>query len=328
MNSTFFPATLVRHFYFIIFQTMYKISPVDLIPISQVNELVEQRRGFNLTICELNIYETRKAVVDFPLSFNGFTITSMLRGTKQVRFQDMISRTYIPGNTIIAPSNAKLNIDFPKASFNHPTQCSALTLDNTFVKKQVNEFNEIFNDGAFIKSWDLLDSSVLLYNNEELVNIHKKISRIASSTDAFKEIHVKLLLKELVLCVLKMQNMSILKEDAKFNSNNTPFAAIINFIRQNIYNEIHIEDLLKISSMSKSSFYRAFVNELGISPYQLIIDERLKISKKLLIDEKLSIKETAYAVGFSSSNYFIRLFKKHEGMTPNQYAKRELKSFK
>ena len=303
---------------------MHKLTALPLIPDLLVNELVEQRRGFNLNMCELNIYETRKEVMDFPLSFDGFTITSMLRGTKQVRFQDLVSRKYIPGNTIIAPSSAMLNIDFPKASFENPTQCSALTLDNSFVNNQIDEFNEILDDGTFIKNWKVLDGSILLYNNEELVNIHKKITRIAASSDPFKELHVKLLLKELVLCVLKMQNVNILKEDAQYNSNNTPFAAIINFIRQNINNEINIDDLLKISSMSKSSFYRAFVDELGISPYQLIIDERLKISKKLLLEENLSIKETAYASGFSSANYFIRLFKKHEGMTPKQFVSDKL----
>ena len=306
---------------------MFKITPIPLIPISEVKELVEQRRGFNFNNCELNIYETRKTVMDFPLSFNGFTITSMLRGTKQVRFHDSISREYNPGNTIIAPSSAKLHIDFPKASFEDPTQCSALTLDNSFVTKQVNEFNELLHQGTFIRGWQVLDNSVLLYNNEDLINIHKKITRIASSIDPFKEIHIKMLLKEMVLCVLKMQNVSTLKTEADLSSNNTPFAAIINFIRQNIYNEINIEDLLKVSSMSKSSFYRAFVNELGLSPYQLIIDERLKVSKKLLIEDGLSIKETAYATGFSSSNYFIRLFKKHEGMTPKQFVNSKLNPF-
>lgn len=304
---------------------MFKLTPIPLIPVSQVNKLVEQSRGFNFNMCELNIYETRKKVMDFPLSFNGFTITSMLRGTKQVRFQDSITRDYVPGNTIIAPSSTLLNIDFPKATFKDPTQCSALTLDNTFVKSQIDEFNELLHDGTFIKGWQVLDSSLLLYNNEDLINIHKKITRIAASSDPFKEIHIKLLLKEMVLCVLKMQNISILKAESQHNTNNNPFAAIVNYIRQNIYNEIKIEDLLKVSSMSKSAFYRGFVNELGLSPYQLIIDERLKISKKLLIEEGLSIKETAYASGFSSSNYFIRLFKKHEGMTPKQFVKSKSK---
>ena len=120
---------------------MKKILPISLIPLPQITELVEQRRSFNLNICELNIYETRKEVIDFPLSFNGFTITSMLRGIKQVRFPDLINREYVPGNTIITPSYSKLNIDFPKASFDNPTQCTALTLDNSFVKKQIYDCN-------------------------------------------------------------------------------------------------------------------------------------------------------------------------------------------
>lgn len=305
---------------------MKKILPISLIPLPKITELVEQRRSFNLNICELNIYETRKEVINFPLSFNGFTITSMLRGIKQVRFPDLINREYVPGNTIITPSYSKLNIDFPKASFDNPTQCTALTLDNSFVKKQIYEFNEILNEGAFIKSWRILDNPILLSNNEDLVGIHKKILRIAASNDPFKKIHIQLLLKELVLCVLKMQNVNFLKKDAQFNSNNTPFAAIISFIRQNIHDEIQIDDLLKISSMSKSSFYRAFVDELGISPYQLIIDERLRVAKNLLLEERLSVKETAYATGFSSANYFIRLFKKHEGLTPKQFVNGKLKT--
>ena len=122
-----------------------------------------------------------------------------------------------------------------------------------------------------------------------------------------------------------MQTISILDKNANQNTNNTPFAAILNFIRQNIHTEIQIEALLKISSMSKSSFYRAFVSELGMSPYQLIINERLKISKRLLVEEKLSVKETAYAVGFSSPNYFTRLFKKHEGLTPKQFVNKQSK---
>ena len=303
---------------------MLKISPLPLIPLSKINNLVEQSRGFNFTMCELNIYETRKKVMDFPLSFNGFTITSMLRGTKKVRFNDSISRDYIPGNTIITPTNAKLNIDFSNASLENPTQCTALILDPSFIKKQIDEFNEALDTESFIKGWQVLDSSILLNNNENLVHINTKIMKTATSADPFKEIHIKILLKELILCVLKLQNINLLKIGAEHNTNKNSFTAILNFIRQNICNDIVIDDLLKVSEMSKSSFYRAFNTELGISPYQLIIEERLKFSKKLMLEEKLSIKETAYATGFSSANYFIRLFKKHEGITPKQFVNSKL----
>jgi len=144
---------------------MKKLDRIALTPASHVTTLVEQKRGFNFDTCELSIYETRKEVIDFPLSFDGFTITSMLRGTKQVRFSDSIDREYLPGNTIITPSYSKLNIDFPQASFERPTQCTALTIENSFVKKQVHEFNEMIDKGIFIKNWRILDNPILLYNN-------------------------------------------------------------------------------------------------------------------------------------------------------------------
>ena len=84
----------------------------------------------------------------------------MLRGAKKVRFKDRISKNYLPGNTILAPSNTELNIDFPKASFINPTQCSALTIDNTFVNNVVNELNEYFNKGTLIENGAFYISSV------------------------------------------------------------------------------------------------------------------------------------------------------------------------
>lgn len=300
---------------------MKKIQPLSLIPNYQITNPIEQKRGISLDVCELNIFETRKKVIEYPLTFSGFTVTSMLRGTKRVRFSDLIEREYIPGNTIIAPSYTGLVIDFPEASFEQPTQCTALTLENSFVKKQIAQFNEALNTASFINSWRILDNPILLYNNENLVDIQEKIAQLSFSIDPFKDVHIQLLLKELVLCVLKIQNLNILKNTAESEQNDSPFSAIVQYIRQNIFNEIQIEDLLQLSGMSKSSFYRAFTHELGISPYRLIIDERLKMAKQLLIEESLSVKETAYAVGFSSPNYFIRLFKKHEGLTPKQYVK-------
>jgi AraC-like DNA-binding protein len=303
---------------------MQKITPLPLLSRRHIKQLVEQRRGFQFDMCELSIYETRKKVLDFPLSFGGFTVTSMLRGTKTVRFEDATDQSYNPGNTIITPSYNKLNIDFPKASLQRPTQCTALVIDNFFVKQQIDQINELTPELGFITSWRLLDNPVLLKNNADLVAILEKVNRISISTDPFKKIHIQLLLKELVLCVLKLQNISTLNEEAAENTNSNPFTAVVNFIRQNICQEIQIEDLLRISAMSKSTFYRAFGNELGTTPYQLIMDERLKIAKKLLVEERLSVKETAYASGFSSPNYFIRLFKKYEGITPKQYKYQQL----
>ena len=59
--------------------------------------------------------------------------------------------------------------------------------------------------------------------------------------------------------------------------------------------------------------------ELGISPIELIILERIKLAKSLLKDQTMYIKNVCYEAGIEDANYFIRAFKMHEGITPKQY---------
>jgi AraC-like DNA-binding protein len=71
--------------------------------------------------------------------------------------------------------------------------------------------------------------------------------------------------------------------------------------------------------MSTSSFFRYFKRETGRSPIEFILHEKIRYAKKLLSNPHIQINEVSFATGFEDSNYFIRLFKKHEGVTPKQY---------
>jgi AraC-like DNA-binding protein len=56
-----------------------------------------------------------------------------------------------------------------------------------------------------------------------------------------------------------------------------------------------------------------------MSPIEFILNEKIKYAKKLLSNPNMHIAEVSYATGFEDANYFIRLFKKYEGVTPKQY---------
>jgi YesN/AraC family two-component response regulator len=56
-----------------------------------------------------------------------------------------------------------------------------------------------------------------------------------------------------------------------------------------------------------------------MSPIEYILNEKIKHAKKLLKNPKIHVNEVSYATGFEDCNYFIRLFKKYEGVTPKQY---------
>jgi len=71
--------------------------------------------------------------------------------------------------------------------------------------------------------------------------------------------------------------------------------------------------------MGYSNFRKHFRILTGFSPGQYIIHLRLRESKELLYNTGLTVKEIARNTGFSSSFYFVRLFKEKVGMTPGTF---------
>lgn len=71
--------------------------------------------------------------------------------------------------------------------------------------------------------------------------------------------------------------------------------------------------------MGYSNFRRNFRLLTGFSPGQYIIHMRLRESKELLYNTNLTVKEIALQTGFSSSFYFVRLFKEKVGITPGTF---------
>jgi AraC-like DNA-binding protein len=100
---------------------------------------------------------------------------------------------------------------------------------------------------------------------------------------------------------------------------NNPITQVVEFIRMNLKENISLKRLSEKSCMSTTSFYRLFKRELGMSPIEFVLHEKIRCAKKLLKNPTIQINEVCYLSGFEDANYFIRLFKKHEGITPKQY---------
>jgi YesN/AraC family two-component response regulator len=66
---------------------------------------------------------------------------------------------------------------------------------------------------------------------------------------------------------------------------------------------------------------RQFKQKTGVGLLDYIQRVRLEDAKQRLANPEVSIKQTAEEVGFYNSISFIRVFKKHEGITPGAYKK-------
>lgn len=303
---------------------MNYIAPYRLTEVENLNSLVEHRNNFSLDFCELNVFETREQSENFKLSFGGFAITSMLRGKKIMHLEGKDDFEYVPGQTVMAPSNSLMRIDFPEAEINNPTQCTALVLDSSYLDQQLEKINSLcITDEQFKREWNFDQNELILKNNSPLNEISNRLINAFTSNDPFKDYQVDILLRELVLCLLKLQNLTTLKR-TKTDTSSTPFHAVLQFITNSLSDDIRIKDLCKVAGMSKSSFYRSFSQEYGISPVQLILEERVKYAKSLLSEAELSIKEVGFMCGFNDPNYFSRAFRKLEGETPSQFRKNKV----
>lgn len=69
-------------------------------------------------------------------------------------------------------------------------------------------------------------------------------------------------------------------------------------------------------SMSRSSLQRKIKTEVNLSPTEFIQDIRLKRAIELMKSGSYNIDEIGLLVGFNSTSYFIRSFKKKYGKTP------------
>lgn len=280
--------------------------------------LVENRTIFSLDHCELNIFETYQKSDLVPLKFNDLVVTSMLRGKKVMHLFDEPHFEYLPGETVIVPSNVEMKIDFPEASKENPTQCIALAIDNKIITDTLDFLNEKYPKEGKSNLWKLDHENYFFYNNVELAGTINKLIKECMGNSITKDAIADLTLQELIIRIIQTQTTKRF-DNEKYIDINSPITPAIDYIKKNIQGTINLKNLSDKACMSTTSFYRYFKRELGMSPIEYILNEKIKYAKKLLSNPNIQVNEVSYATGFEDCNYFIRLFKKYEGVTPKQY---------
>ena len=94
---------------------------------------------------------------------------------------------------------------------------------------------------------------------------------------------------------------------------------IKSYISKNYNLDIKIEDLAKKYNMSHNTLLLKFKKQTGMTPKEFLLDQRIKSSKYLLSTSDFMINQIASMCGFTSTAYFIFIFKKSSGITPKQY---------
>ncbi len=100
--------------------------------------------------------------------------------------------------------------------------------------------------------------------------------------------------------------------------------ALVDAVCRLMYDEyaqlIPLERYANFCHLSVSRFAHMFKSCTGASPLEYIMRIRIEKAMHYLVYTDLPITEIAEITGFSSQNYFGRMFKKHTGTTPKKFA--------
>lgn len=94
---------------------------------------------------------------------------------------------------------------------------------------------------------------------------------------------------------------------------------IARILKKELPENCRVEDLAVSSGMSVRTLERLFKKNLGCTPAAYLTELRLIRSVELLNGTDLSIAMIAHHTGFSSTGYFIRLFRKKYQVTPKEF---------
>ena len=121
---------------------------------------------------------------------------------------------------------------------------------------------------------------------------------------------------------LVLERMATLQED-------DAAARLDSYLTENFAQPITAQILCDELGIGRSRLYKLAAQLYGCGISEHVRDLRIGRAKQLLAESpELSITEIASACGFSDYNYFISVFSKRTGASPNVYRRRQLRGRK
>ncbi|AIQ70315.1 helix-turn-helix domain-containing protein [Paenibacillus graminis] len=103
------------------------------------------------------------------------------------------------------------------------------------------------------------------------------------------------------------------------NSVSKPVYVCKEYIYRHLFEEISLQQLSELSGLNPEYLSQLFKKETGLTLMNYIQWERIEEAKKLLAHSNAPILTIGARLTFYDQSHFIKVFKKHTGVTPKQY---------
>ena len=205
----------------------------------------------------------------------------------------------------------------------HKTEGDAYIRYNLYISQEflteaeLNFLNKLAHNVAFKLSSEQMSFISLLFEKATEQHI----------TDATLQTNHFVTFAKTALAYLSVQpNLSPLSPagtTASYSYFNTTIMQIVSYINENYQNQISLNSLSKKFFISKITLCKRFRQAMNCSVVQYLTYVRLNKAKQYLFTTNKDMETIAEICGFSSGNYFSLIFKKHFGISPQNYRKKQ-----
>lgn len=127
---------------------------------------------------------------------------------------------------------------------------------------------------------------------------------------------------ESIANVAMMMVRYILFENMLMPKYDPSFDRALAFINENFERSLTVSEISKAAIIPKSSLYKMFHTHFNCTVNEYINSKRIEKAEELLINGNLSVEEISEKFGFSTQQYFSKVFKRFKGVSPAQFRKK------
>ena len=153
-------------------------------------------------------------------------------------------------------------------------------------------------------------------------DIQNKNWNVSVLRDGIKRIAECRTTEEIIECLLKDFATLIKQNTESADERNLKLVrSIQSYIEKNYASDLSMDDLTDRFHVSRTYISRLLKKYSGQSFLEYLTDVRFRHVEKLITDNKYKQYEIAEMVGYKDFGYYIKVFKKRYGITPNEFRK-------
>lgn len=188
-----------------------------------------------------------------------------------------------------------------------PISMKILIISNAYIESL---FGNKFSEKMYYK----INSEINLIFENIVINLMNSLSCLAH-----EGINNEMLSKNLIQAIVNVF-WSVNYVDNEFSSrSNNIWREVYKCIENSDLSSLRSSSLASILNMSERHFGRKFFHDHGVTPYQFIINMKIKKAIHYLCVSNFPLSEVALLSGFNDQSQFSSVFKKKMGMSPLEY---------